>query len=544
MNTNQETQQAVPWAHLQQLDEYQIPSFPINALSEPLRSYVMAVAVASQTPEDMAALISLSVVAAANAKNYIIRFADDWVEPLNLYILVAMEPGNRKSMVFGEGTKPLAEFERAQVAELAMAIAESLSRKKILEERVKNLQKKLAAPGENTDHCADKRALDDALHDLATLPMVVSPQYIADDVTPEHLSSLLCEQKGKMAVMSAEGTLFNVIVGGMYSKIPNIDVLLKAHAGDSIRVGRKGREDEFIENPALTIGLAIQPDVITGLAGKPGLKGRGLLARFLYSLPASTVGNRAISPPAVEPQLRQQYYAIVQRLLEAEQIREENGGNPLELRVSIPAGNLFNRYRHAVEVKMRPFGEYSTMKDWAAKLCGAVLRIAGNLHLVENHRADLRRVPEISVETMQQAIDLGDYFSQHALAAYGLMGADKTLEMAKEVWAFIESRELGTFTRRDVHTSLRGRTNFQKAESLIAPLALLVERGYIRPVGGRRDTGRPSDLYETRPELLNPHQVVAAVNEADLEYRPPSAAVAEDDEDEALLAQTGESLLD
>jgi hypothetical protein len=40
------------------------------------------------------------------------------------------------------------------------------------------------------------------------------------------------------------------------------------------------------------VALTVQPEVLRGLASRPGFGGRGLLARFVYSLPASLVGHR------------------------------------------------------------------------------------------------------------------------------------------------------------------------------------------------------------------------------------------------------------
>ena len=63
----------------------------------------------------------------------------------------------------------------------------------------------------------------------------------------------------------------------------------------------------YIERPCLTIGLAVQPEVLQGLAGRPGFRGRGLLARFLYSLPESLVGRRQAGAPAVPPAVADRY---------------------------------------------------------------------------------------------------------------------------------------------------------------------------------------------------------------------------------------------
>ena len=69
---------------------------------------------------------------------------------------------------------------------------------------------------------------------------------------------------GKAAIVSAEGGIFDML-SGIYSKNVNIDVMLKGHSGDSIRVDRIGRNSESIMNPALTVLLTVQPNVLSGM---------------------------------------------------------------------------------------------------------------------------------------------------------------------------------------------------------------------------------------------------------------------------------------
>ena len=54
-------------------------------------TYVAALATSTQTPVDLAAMISLSVLATALAKKARIALADDWTEPLNLFTAVPFE---------------------------------------------------------------------------------------------------------------------------------------------------------------------------------------------------------------------------------------------------------------------------------------------------------------------------------------------------------------------------------------------------------------------------------------------------------------------
>src|SRR4030095_11059617 len=120
---------------------------------------------------------------------------------------------------------------------------------------------------------------------------------------------------GRIALLSPEGDVFDQMAG-RYNQAagPNLGVYLKGHAGDLLKVDRRGRPPEFVERPCLTIGLAVQPEVLRGVAGGPGCSGRGLLARFLYSLPESLVGRRQAGAPPVPPAVADRYALELQPL--------------------------------------------------------------------------------------------------------------------------------------------------------------------------------------------------------------------------------------
>ena len=76
------------------------------------------------------------------------------------------------------------------------------------------------------------------------------------------------------------------MLSGRYSGgIPNLDLMLKSHSGDSERVDRGSRPAIYLRQPLLTMGLSPQPSVLNGLVGKPGFRGRGLLGRFCTYCP-------------------------------------------------------------------------------------------------------------------------------------------------------------------------------------------------------------------------------------------------------------------
>jgi hypothetical protein len=72
--------------------------------------------------------------------------------------------------------------------------------------------------------------------------------------------------------------------------------VLKAYSGDPERLDRGSRPPVYLRSPRLSIGLSPQPDVLRGLAAKPGFRGRGLLGRFLYLLTPRRWANAVWNP--------------------------------------------------------------------------------------------------------------------------------------------------------------------------------------------------------------------------------------------------------
>jgi hypothetical protein len=272
-----------------------------------------------------------------------------------------------------------------------------------------------------------------------------------------------------MALLSPEGGVFE-LMAGRYSDAPNLDVYLKGHSGDDLRVDRVNRPPEFVRRPALTIGLAIQPDVLQGLKDKPGFRGRGLLGRFLYALPRNTVGSREIEPPSLPPMVRAIYEREFRALLTL-----PDGEHAV--RLSVEARKQHRDFMRQLEPRIGTAGDLAVITDWAAKLAGAIGRIAGLLHLAEI-RTPAAFEQRVSSETMQRALSVGRYLILHAQAAFAEMGADPDTEGARRILAWLKRTETPTFTKRDAHQALRG--TFRRAEDLDGPLSALEDRGYIR----------------------------------------------------------------
>jgi replicative DNA helicase len=300
-------------------------------------------------------------------------------------------------------------------------------------------------------------------------------------------------------------------MAGRYNQAagPNLGVYLKGHAGDLLKVDRRGRPPEYVERPCLTIGLAVQPEVLRGLAGRPGFGGRGLLARFLYSLPQSLVGRRQPGAPPVPASVADRYTLELQALAASLAVPAGDDG-PALLALDQAAGELLLGFERDLEPRLAAgSGDLAHLAGWAAKLAGATCRLAGLLHLAGHLRDGWAR--PIDADTFAGAARLADYLVDHARAVFDLMGADPRVDDARWLLDWISRTGQAQFTRRDAHHAApRGR--FPKATDLDPALVLLEEHGWLRrvdadapgPKGGRPPS--PRFLVNSLPRATEPTQ--------------------------------------
>ena len=465
-------------------NDFDLPEFPTDALPPAIRDYVEAVAETTQTSADMAAVASLAILAICVQGKYRIWGKPDWWEPLNLYCVIALPPAERKSAVISLMTAPLEEYEKEVNATLDAQIIESQMMRSILEKERRSLEDKVSKGKATADDVANKAKEIAAFKEIRQLKLFV------DDVTSERLTSILAENRGRAAIASAEGGIFDIL-NGIYTKNVNIDVFLKGHSGDTIRVDRIGRASELIDHPALTMLLAVQPDVLHGLMTNGTFHGRGLTARFLSSIPKSNRGNRKFYTNPISDAVKSSYNHLIRTLL----VKDEND-EPLRL----TQGATLILEKLYLNTESRFHTDLAEIESWAGKYKGAVLRIAGLLHIAENN--GIPEFSDVSEQTMKNAARIGEYFLEHAKAAHALMGADPVNKQGEYLLSKIQKAQVREFSRRDAMRMCRG---IKTAESIQPVLNRLCEYGYIAPKSMEPVLGvgrRPSEVYLTNPCLL------------------------------------------
>lgn len=435
------------WPEPIPFDEIDTPEIPQRLLPRVLGEFAGALAKATETPETLAVLTVVGVVSAAVTKRFRVSPKEGWYEPVNVYELVGLGPGNVKTKVFHACTEPLIEWEKEQAKLLGPEIKRQRSERKTQEKIIESLRTRAA----KEKNVKDQRALICKIADMEAelIEPQALPQLFANNCTPESLENSCFEQGGRFAVLSDEGGIIEVLAG-LYTKgHANVDIVLKGIDGGHVRVRRRDRN--FDLNPFLTFVITAQPGVIQNMGEKRAYAGNGMLERWLYALPKSRLGYRTHDTPPVPEGIRHAYHRCIKALLDIPPLVVDDIEQARLLTLSGEAHREWRQFQHSIEVELRPKGKLFPCQGWGGKLCGYALRIAGLLHVAEHGQSQL----VISGGTMAGALEIAALLMSHAIAAYDLMGVDQATEDAQTMWQWIFAQGKPAVTNGEISFGLR-----------------------------------------------------------------------------------------
>ena len=452
------------------------PPFPLHVFPDWIAEPVAAIADGLQVGEDLPATVALGCLATVTqGKVRVTLPGSAWTEWTNLFLAVAAPPGAGKSPAYKPLTKPLKvlEEERQDAAKVAQREAEG--RLRILEGKAKAEEAK-AVKG---DPGAEMRM--HALRQEADELEVPKPhQDLADDATPEALADLIAANGGRLAVLSAEGQVFDAMAGQYVDRggKANLDVYLKGFSGDSLRQNRVKRDAVVIDECLLTICVTTQPAVLESLSAAPQLAARGATARFMYAVPAHTVGTRD----------RSKVFSRVdtgewsERLLA---MGRRFGANetPLDISLDPELVGVWTEWDQALEARCAPGRDLALLAEWVQKLRSCVLRVAGLLAVALDRRT-------IDADVLERAFTIGHYWTCHAKAVHAMWGVESPdLALAKRILSWVQRTWLPAqddpnepLTARVIHRAMFKQVT--RVEDLEVPLTTLVEHGWLLPLDG------------------------------------------------------------
>ncbi|MCX7386567.1 MAG: DUF3987 domain-containing protein [Planctomycetales bacterium] len=487
----------IQWPELIDLEEPPIDRLATDLLPGWYGDMIRAVAVSTETPIEMAALVGLGAIATATMRKYDVLIESGFRQSLNLYCVSVMEPGNRKSAVFRALMAAIDQFERElrQAAIEIIKIAESQFQ--TWKRRVDDLRGKAGKAKSHGDFVRMQQEIESLESQTPVVPQL--PQLTCDDATPESICSLLAGNDERLTLSSAEPDLFDMMLG-RYSSKPNLGIYLKGHDGDSHKENRKSGIPVSLAAPLLTICVMAQPEAVEDAGQQKVLKGRGLLARILFVMPPSPVGYRDCVTRPVPQSVVKRYDGCMRRLLSVKVVKDEyDRPKPRLIRMSQEGHRLWKQEQLRIESDQRDGGRLSAFKDWAGKFPAAIARIAGNLHAANcvesGQEPDAVQIPAATMET---SIQFARIIESHTLRVFGAMNADKNRKTAIKIIRTIRKEQLREITKRDC---MRADRTVDSVTDVEPAIELMVRDGYLIPFDDEKKRGRPSVKYRVNPAV-------------------------------------------
>lgn len=461
-----------PWPDPVPLQPPPPQPFPIHVFPEWVRAMVEDVADTLQCAVDIPAQAAIGAVSTIATGKLDVELAEGWTEPANIYLATAVPPSGGKSPTMKAVFGPVRDLEAELRQAARQSIAESDARRKVLEKQLREAEKN-----------GDIVAMTQLSLDLCE-PAPVPPRLLADDQTPEALGALF-DQHQRISIVSSEGGMFTAMDRYTDGKAAQLDVYLKPWDGDDITIDRKGEpEPRIIRRPLMTICVTVQPTTILELGRKAEVRDRGWPHRFMYSVPASLVGDRDLAAPRHADKTARDTWAAnitdLGRLLHRSQ-------HPYRVRLDGDAWAQFGAWRQHLEQQRGPGGDLEHLAEWTSKAEASVVRLAGLLWL-----ADGAAGQTIDGPTMARAITVGQYWLSHAMHVWDAWGTSEELENARYALDAARKKEWPTVTVRALMR--RNDKRFPDAETTLRAIKVLVERGWARPLAGA------DGEWQVRPE--------------------------------------------
>lgn len=410
------------------------------------------------------------------------------VRPSSCFFVTIAATGERKTSVDSEALRPIRRQEadlREEHAERALDHQNDLvAWEKAREASIKKLGR---------DRTAIKAALDE-IGEKPKPPWL--PVLVVQEPTYEGLCKLLAVSRPSLGIFSNEGGQF---MGGHGmaddAKLRTAAGLSALWDGDAIkRVRADGTT--ILPDRRLSMHLMAQPDVAGGWLNDPLLADQGLLSRVLVSAPDSTAGTRfwrEWSGSNALAEYDRRLFDLVRQPLPVDQAG--GGVRPRALSLSPTARRAWVDFYDHVEARVRPGGEFETIKGLANKLAEHAARLAAVLSVAADSDAG-----EVDIEAMECGTALARHYAAEARRLLQGSAGDPDLQLARQTLVWLRSRGESLFCAVDMYRL--GPAAIREKATATKIVGVLVDHGYLEQVsGGAEIDGKwRRDVWRVIPE--------------------------------------------
>ncbi len=461
--------------------------FPVDALPEPLRRFIVAGAAALGCDPTFLVLPVLAVAAGAIGNSRHVRIKASWEEPSILWAAIVAESGTLKSPALDKALIPVNEIQREEDRKYRKELKEFRKMELEYEHELKEWKKKAEGdPPEEPEPPIHERVLiSDPTAEAAALILKENPRGIllARDELAGWLGAFDSYKTGQ-----ADGPFW-----------------LQAHRGGYHVIDRKtGIRHIAIPHVTVSICGCFQPKALARSLGAQHFE-NGLAARFLFAAPPRR--TKKWTEATISPEVMLSYRSCVARLAGLS-MRQVEGDDPKEKELE---PHVLDFTAEAHEEFVRFYDGFAAEQAVAsgnvasafAKLEGYAARLSLIFELVEWAGKDTTGDPpqRVGLENMERAVEVVKWFAHEIPRVYALLSEDEAAAHQREQLEYLRARG-GAATVREIQrsgTKLFGET----AEEIEAYLETLVAKGLgeWEAVPPGAEGGRPCQRFRLREDL-------------------------------------------
>lgn len=455
--------------------------YPVEALPEPIRSFVVEGTEALGCDPAYLALPLLTALASAVGSAVEVRVTPEWAEPCVLWSAIVGESGSMKSPALKLALGPVHDRDlseaRAHQEQVAAWERDSADYEAQLQEWKRTGRGRGQPPPERP-----------------TAPTCV--RHLCQDVTIEALAGVL--EENPRGVLVAHDELAGLFAGfERYSggRSSSDAQWLQCWSANPLRVHRKTgeRRSLIVPRPVVSITGGIQPAILARQLGREHFES-GLAARFLFAMPPYR--RVRLRRAEIRPEHREAVAAVFDWLWTLEGVNAPEGNaRPLAMRLSPAAYRRFEELFDAIEDRRETAtGELSAA---LAKFRGYGARLALLIQLVELAAGNAPDNDGATVDrpAVEAAATLVAWHAHETERVYQALKETDEERERRELFELVEGRG-GRMSPRDLMQAKRRYRG--DAEGAEAALAGLVEVGRAawrtEPAGATG--GRPSRYVE------------------------------------------------
>ncbi|MDB4627963.1 YfjI family protein [bacterium] len=425
--------------------------FPVDALPQEFRSFVVKAGDSLGTDPAMIATPMLAVLASAIGAGVRAKIKPTWFEPSIIWTLLVASSGSKKSPAMAMTVKPLLDEQAAMVAPI------------------------------KRDHARQAEAARKQGLKAPKRPPL--PRLALNDTTPEALMQCLAENSHGVLVYADE---MSSVLGGFdryrSGKGSSVGEYLECYGGSSKIVDRKKGGDLFIRRAAVCMTGTIQPGILDRVLDA-GQYQNGLAFRFLISAPRNS--PRRFTEDSLPEEATKDFQSTLHRL---RRLREKFPAG-LDVPLSTEALDLFKDHCDSLGREMDTATEFE--RSIMSKIEGAAARLA-LVASVSSLAQDPKTWPpkEVSEDSMKAGIKIARYFLTEALRIHNAHILREQATRSDGVMHILRRANVALTTREIVQKSSRRLQSVDEASCILKPL---IKRGEVEELPSEpvRGTGRP-----------------------------------------------------